>query len=467
MVVQLQDRRREMPGADEGDVKLALDALAAVQADYTRFANYEVGHQPLSLTSHSMLQLWQKRPALVAWDHVDNVVPSVLRQLSDGVSIARVEVDDTDDQGRKSETAQELEANTMTWWRDRLVNLELESAMYNALVFGESHLLAWPGDDGELDVYYHDPRNVRLFYEENKPRVKRMAAHWYDGSDGTRRGRRLDLYYPDRIVKLFREHQGTYAINVLSNRVEGQYETLSVERNPYRIVPVFTLKAHHPVGRSLVEGLIPAQNRINKYVVGKTLTVDYGVNPLLFIMTKRDIKNGDIKGGPGAANPLDPGDSVEKIDPQDPSIFDRLKEAEIESIRRNEGLPRSFTQATGADLSGESQRVAEAPLVKRRQDIINNYSPEIAALLAFRWQVLGVNAPYTHAVFDDPGSNMQSLAIAEFTALVNGGVPRDTAVRRAFDWDDSDIETMREDEAAGGPDVGDLARLVNSGELVR
>ena len=60
------------------------------------------------------------------------------------------------------------------------LNLEADDAHLGALVTGEAYLVIWPDEGNRAEVYYNDGSMCHLFYDAERPRVKRFAAKWWD-----------------------------------------------------------------------------------------------------------------------------------------------------------------------------------------------------------------------------------------------------------------------------------------------
>ena len=84
-----------------------------------------------------------------------------------------------DDEARTDALSQVLSASALL--------LEADNVHLGALVTGESYVIVWPDvDTGIPEVYYNDSRNVHLFYEASRPKVKRFAVKWWLGDDAFR-----------------------------------------------------------------------------------------------------------------------------------------------------------------------------------------------------------------------------------------------------------------------------------------
>ncbi len=134
----------------------------------------------------------------------------------------------------------------------------------DALISGESYVIAWPDESGMVQAYHNDPRLAHVFYETANPRRKLFGAKWWKENDEETR---LTLYYPDRLEYYVAKGKDRPSQASAFQKLQEDAD------NPFGEVPVFHFRA---AGRSIESDLAnvtPIQNGINKLLADLMVTI--------------------------------------------------------------------------------------------------------------------------------------------------------------------------------------------------
>lgn len=300
-------------------------------------------------------------------------------------------------------------------------DLEVGEIHKRACEFGDAYLLIWPNDDianddeddeddsntanrqgadneasegaeSTIDLYYNDPRTMRMFYDEENPREKRyVIKRWKTGKVF-----RVNLYYKDRIEKWVSkpESRGDRAEEWLHyDDGSGAWPT----DNPWGRIPVFHFRTSRPYGTPEHVNAYGPQDAITKIVVTHMATMDYHGFPQRWALMGGDLDDGDDNledfgwdGDPtgpdeatsaaGSANRTtvraEPGQlwllrnvkSVGQFDAAKADVFLQPFDVYVRAMAQLTTTPLHYFDPAGGTPSGESLRVADAPMVKKAKN---------------------------------------------------------------------------------------------------
>lgn len=192
------DLQDDTTGMDStGDLKQALDSLKQAHPRYDTAEDYYCGEVAEQFASLRLRRALWRSGLTYQFGFAATPVDAVVERLQ----ITSITSED--------EKAQQAIEQV---WRDNQLGLQATNVMRKACTFGDAYVLVWPDDDepGQVNVFYQDPRTVRVFYDSDNPlKIKFAVKRWTLGTgDGdvvsTRHKRseqpvRLDLFYDDRI----------------------------------------------------------------------------------------------------------------------------------------------------------------------------------------------------------------------------------------------------------------------------
>lgn len=240
-----------------------------------------------------------------------------------------------------------------------------------------------------IDMYYNDPRTMRVFYDEENPRRKKYAVKlWKYGTEGQQR---INLYYKDRIEKWVTQagRKGDQAIDWIHfDDGTGEWPT----PNPYNRIPVFHFRNDRPYGQPEHINAYGAQDAITKIIITHMTTMDYHGFPQRYAiqggdlddddaMEDFDFEDGDpeeddegavqkratVTARPGELWLLKNVKGVGQFDAAKADVFLGPLDTYVRSMAQLTTTPYHYFDPSGNVPSGESLRVADAPMVKKVQ----------------------------------------------------------------------------------------------------
>lgn len=301
-------------------------------------------------------------------------------------------------------------------WADNQLGIEAKDVAAKAYTFGDAYLIAWPEEDDPdfpagVSIYAHSPLHVRVFYDPQKPRRKRMALHrwleWGDDVNGLRAGeqhQRVNLYYPDRLEQWVSEKPTRTSVGGVNPlRVDDRYLPFTPDGADYIIdnpvdgtIPVFHFRTARPYGRPEHADAYGPQRGINKLYISLMGAVDYAVLPQRYVATESEVDQvtpDHVAEAFGEVNTLDPeyqdgldatssmetgpgnvwllsGKSVKpgQFSAADSANFIAPMESLVQQMADVTDLPANRYHKGGEQPSGDSQRMSEVPLNNKVDD---------------------------------------------------------------------------------------------------
>jgi len=315
------------------------------------------------------------------------------------------------------------------------VDIEADKAHFAALATSQGYIIAWKeGED--TAIYYNDPRICAVFYEADRPRVKRYAAKWFDMNDGRQE---VTLYYPDKI-----EHWISQKTASPIDKASG-FTFSTEEINPYGVIPVFEL---HSPGE--IFKILTLQDAINKLFSDMMASAEYGVAPMRWLISNADI--GNIKNSPNLWVQIPAGDgqgqqtSVGQFDATGLVNFWQGIDPITNSIAVITRTPRHYFMSSGSNISGEALLAMEAPLVKKVKKRQMEFAAQWQDIAQFLLLLDGVNIPASDiSVMWAKPESIQPYTEAQARQLsFNTGIPLITLLRREG-WTEDEITAMQSD----------------------
>lgn len=396
------------------------------------------------------------------------------------VNYARTPVDvlveRTKIQGWQCKDAGQLAAIEQTW-TDNELGIEAKDVHLKAYEYGDAYLIAWPEDDdpdfpGGVSVYQHGPKHVRVFYDEEKPRKKRMALHRWQvvgtGPEGNGLGegtwQRVNLYYPDHIEQWVSHDPVLDALGqARAIRTDAEYDLLDDIPNPYGIVPVFHFRTGRPYGRPEHQDAYGPQYGINKLVLSLMGAVDHAVLPQRYVTTEAALDQNRPDGvweeAVGAdelttestTDGLDPHSSMEtgpgnvwllsgvkvkagQFAAADSKNFIDPMEALVQQMADVTDLPANRYHRGGQQPSGDSQRMSEVPLNNKADDRHDQFGVTWHEFAQFVCDVRGLGETDAMVAWAPPEHYSDKASWETAKLQMEAGVPFDQVMReRGYD----------------------------------
>jgi hypothetical protein len=285
-------------------------------------------------------------------------------------------------------------------WDDNEMDIESKELISLALKFGDAYLIALPDPDQEsgISAYVQDPRNVRIFYDPERPRHKTHAIHtvMLPGKDIKERFLQVTYYDEDTVTQYITREPLTTATSgfMMPTFFTPDYNSLDfVQVDQYDTpvpgtVPVFHFRTSRPYGKSLITPAMGAQDAIYKLIVTMLTTVDYASFPQRYALTDRPDVGGDnfttpsneddstgfedaeFEAGPGSTWLLSGLNlRVGQFAVADSANFLKPIDALVGYLARVTNVPNHYFTSSATPLSGSAYRNAERPLTKMCSDL--------------------------------------------------------------------------------------------------
>jgi hypothetical protein len=272
--------------ADHAHLTQAIKDLVAPRAAYSRAAQFFEGTIPEVFASEKLREIFKDQS-----EHFRiNYARTPVDLLAERTMVKGITCDNSAQQAALDQT-----------WDDNQLGIEAKDVHLKAYEFGDSYIIGWLDDDlpGGVSLYQHEPTNVRVFYDPEKPRQKSHAVHsWLEPGDagnslGKGKWHRVNLYYPDRVeqwVSSQPHEDETGKTTVIGAEVEyvpfvDESGVWPLENPVPGVIPVFHYRTGRPYGRPEHADAYGPQEAINKLVLSMMGGVDHQVLPKRYIAT--------------------------------------------------------------------------------------------------------------------------------------------------------------------------------------
>jgi hypothetical protein len=278
-------------------------------------------------------------------------------------------------------------------WRDNDMDIESPEVHAKMLSYGDAYLFVGINDvdDNRVDLFFNSPMNVRVLYDDENPREKRLAIKkWEIGSRRNKRIR-LNLYYPEGTYKFISkgnsDRAGAADFEVYH---DDSTDEMGHVENETGEIPFFHFRTARPYGRPEHKKAYGAQDALTKLVTNMMSTSDFAAFPQRWALQESgtttdddldwdsgnesdDQNPGDLQSqlisGPGRIWPLRNMKAVGQFQSADVEQF-------LKPINQFTGLMAAVTAtpvsyflvtlgASATPASGESQRKGESPFLSK------------------------------------------------------------------------------------------------------
>lgn len=302
-------------------------------------------------------------------------------------------------------------------WNENELGLEAPEIHRNALQRGDQYVTVWPDAvTGRPAIVSASPQTTHIFYREDNPRMKEFAARCWleeaDDKDGCYIV--VYLYYEDRIERYITTK--SYRSGGPKNDedfipYEDDEDGLGpVLPNPWGEIPVFHFRTKRPYGEPEHERGYGPQDAINKLVIYMMVATEFQGFPQRAALseapatqildedvlsdlspqnmldgvanaawgdalndTDAELRRNDtgakLESGPAGVWWMPPGiKDIKEFAAADPGVFLEPIYAFVKLIFATTQTPLHYFEGdTGPAPSGESRRLADAPLIRRGQ----------------------------------------------------------------------------------------------------
>lgn len=405
-------------GPPENDLHLAWRTLLNKQDAHRKAWAYYDGDHPLVYSTSRLKAVFQNIDARFS----ENWAAIVIDAELDRVNLSTLTIS-----GNQAQTERLNEL-----WESTELDLDEEEVTRATLVTGEAFVIAWKGEDEDIEAYYNDPRNVHAFYRDDKPREMRFAAKWWVDEAGKRR---VTLYYPDRLEY----YASTKKASEL--RGDGDWKNLQPDAdlpqadNPYGQIPVFHFRAERRAAKSRLASVVEPQDAVNKLLNDMMVASEFSAFRQRYIISNADTKALQSGAGqnvfslPGAAEGEQPTE-VGEFEAANLSGFLAAIDHLANTISAITRTPKHYLFQQGAP-SGEALLTMEAPLNKKATRFVKLQRVVWRKVGAFLHLLDGTKVAERDVdpVFDKP-ETVQPRTQAEIRQInVSAGIPLRTSLR--------------------------------------
>lgn len=418
------------------DLDMAFKILMNKNEVYSRLYNYYDGNQPLLFSTEKLQSAFSRQGIYFAINWISVVVNSVLDRLV-------LKGFDTGTQATNVELGHIIESLKL--------HMDMDEVHESVAITEEAYIIVGQDDQGELEVYFNDPRMCHMFYDPAHPKKKRYAAKMWVASDGSGR---VELYYPDRVEHWVSRDE----MKSISTSKSFFLENIESAET----IPVFHFRTSRRLNkRELDDSLLSIQDAINKLFSDMLIASEFNSVKQRVIISQAD--PGDLKtfdtwwipAGDGTGQQS----SVQELGGADLGTFlNGIKDlaASMGVISRT---PKHFFFTQGGDPSGDALIAMEAPLIKKTMKKQEALADTWVELVVYIMQLSGTPVdPSKVSPTWEPAETIQPKAQAEIIKTeTSAGIPLNTSVRRAG-WAKDEIDLMAKDKVQERKNATSLAQ---------
>jgi len=168
-------------------------------------------------------------------------------------------------------------------WRDNEMDIEAPEIHQKMLEYGDSYLFVGLSDEGEedrVDLFFNSPLNVRVLYEDENPRKKRLAIKKWEVGTKRKKRIRLNLYYPHGTYKFISKGPSERAGGAdFEPYVDDSTDEKGYLENESGEIPFFHFRTARPYGRPEHKKAYGAQDALTKLITNMMSTSDFAAFP--------------------------------------------------------------------------------------------------------------------------------------------------------------------------------------------
>ncbi|WP_405538106.1 phage portal protein [Streptomyces sp. NBC_00075] len=262
-------------------------------------------------------------------------------------------------------------------WASNELTLEVGEIHKRALIYGDAYLIVWPDGDS-LQIHYNSPLTTVVLYDEENPRLKRVAAKVWEITVSGKARTRVNLYYADRLEKYISLGERLPLTPKDADFIPFVDDTTDADGvmvHGLGEIPVFHFRTERPKGKPEHLAAYGVQDMISKLVVMQMASADFHGFPQRYALAAEgssesadfgdDSESVGISSTPGELAILNGIKEVGQFPAAEPSTFLEPFKAYVRSMASTTSTPLHYFEPTGNVPSGEALRTAEAPLVKK------------------------------------------------------------------------------------------------------
>lgn len=347
-------------------------------------------------------------------------------------------------------------------WKRNLLSGEIHDTHEGFLSLGEGYVIVLPAedsdDDRDVDIWFNDAAQMRLFYHEENPRKKKFAIkQWQMADEKTR----VNLYYPgapgriERYISVDKLGGNTVEDSDFEPYVDDDEaewpEPLPIDGE----LPIFHFRTKRTYGRPEHKEAFGPQNGVNKLVATMMGSVDYQGLPQRYAIQEGgasnaddvsevdedfgdevnadETKDPDLKASPGSMWLLRGIKSVGQLDSAKPDVYLEPWRELVNAMSTTTDTPMHVFKAGGQMPTGETRRAAEMPLTNRVRDLQRIATPEWLGVFSYALRLAGVTDPQVVITWKNPATyDDKDVWDAADKQLKAGVHPRQVLLERGY-----------------------------------
>lgn len=400
------------------DLDEALESLHEAMPEYKKAEAYYEGRVGEKFLSEAVQRLLSGS----ATDFNVNLAKRVVDAVVDRMMITAVTAepvdngeDTSDDQeesnsttgssGVDQEEVESLEDKALDeavskMWRMNEMDIESPEIHQKMLKYGDAYLFVGlcdkPDQPDKVDLFFNSPLNVRILYDDENPREKRLAIKRWEVGPKRNKKIRLNLYYPDGgtykfISKGSSDRSGAADFEIFLDDSTDDMGYVTPDEGTE--IPFFHFRTSRPYGTPEHEQAYGAQDALTKLIKNMMATADFSAFPQRWALQETgtttdddldwggpdsdtaDTKNptdlqSQLVSGPGRIWPLRNMKSVGQFDAADVDQFLKPINLFAGLMAATTATPVSYflvslTGQSVRSISGESKRRDEAPFISK------------------------------------------------------------------------------------------------------
>lgn len=343
-------------------------------------------------------------------------------------------------------------------WTDNELDLEAPEVLKATSIYGDAYLFVGAGDtDDTVEIFYNSPKTVRVFYDEENPRVKSFAIKAWEIDDINPLGvsvgtlTRVNLYYHNHIEKYvsLRGTKGENDPDFIAFQDDSTDEKGHAD-NESGEIPFFHFRTARPYGVPEHFKAYGPQDALTKLVINQMTTSDFSVFPQRWAIedptldTQDDIDFADddtdtpesngsqFQSGPGTIMLLKSIKAVGEFGAADAENFLKPMNWYVRTMSSICDTPLHYFDPIGDAPSGASHRALEGPLIKKVRTRQVGYTATLREAFRFALdKILGVPVKQVNVQWANPQVIDDVEGWEAVNKKIEAGVPRRQALMEA------------------------------------
>lgn len=335
------------------------------------------------------------------------------------------------------------------------------------------------GPGRTVDMFYNSPTTVRIIYDTEHPRRKKLAIKsWCEKDEAGKDRTRVNLYYPDRIEKWVSKPN----TKGVKEQDFERYADDSTDDNGDMVnetgrIPFFHFRTRRPYGTPVHKNAFGPQDALTKLVINQMAASDFAAFPQRYTLaepgvgtdddtdwgdddaTDPEARESSLISGPGQVWQLRNIKAAGEFTPVDVKNFLEPMGTYVRFMAATTTTPLRWFDPSGDVPSGESIRADEAPLVKKVEALERAFAATWGEACEYALELLGVNG-VTVMVQWAPTQTIDDLeGWQAVQAQQAAGVPvRQSLIEHGYT--DTQVEEWgyTEQEPDGPNNLGDMMR---------